>query len=276
MNELREALELATVEELQDLTELLFRPKFNPLDYLQGQTPEQLQTCDRKTWLDALEQRFRFVAADGFTVLQGKTEILSYHQILVQVSRHLRLRYSPTLSTTDLEAEIFLHLMQQTWKKLPTAERQALLQRIQNALATAPVEPLPLNCQSDPWRWLLEGGSALTVSSVVRPLILRQMAQQFAAQMATYAVARQAAASTIPQIEGQWLLQAAQRGMAGHVARYSLLRGVLSLVSSVLWVGLFADLGWRAVATNYGRVIPAIFILAQIRLIRGESCWQTI
>ncbi|NJK29974.1 MAG: hypothetical protein HC940_07385 [Acaryochloris sp. SU_5_25] len=284
MNELRQALELATEEELQDLTELLFRPKFNPLDYLQGQTPEQVQTCDglrptgghRKTWLDALEQRFCFVAADGFTVLQGKTETLSYHQVLVQVSRHLRLRYSPTLSTTDLEAEIFLHLMQQTWKKLPSAERQALLQRIQNALATTPVEPLPLNCQSDPWRWLLEGGSALTVSSVVRPLILRQMARQFAAQMATYAVARQAAASTIPQLEGQWLLQAAQRGMAGNVARYGLFRGALSLVSSVLWVGLFADLGWRAIAINYGRVIPAIFILAQIRLIRGESCCQTV
>jgi hypothetical protein len=152
MNELRQALELATEEELQDLTELLFRPKFNPLDYLQGQTPEQVQTCDRITWLDALEQRFCFVAADGFTVLQGKTETLSYHQVLVQVSRHLRLRYSPTLSTMDLEAEIFLHLMQQTWKQLPSAEQQALLQRIQNALATAPVEPLPLNCQSDPWR----------------------------------------------------------------------------------------------------------------------------
>jgi len=30
-------------------------------------------------------------------------------------------------------------------------------------------------------------------------------------------------------------------------------------------------LGWKAIATNYGRIIPIIFTLAQIRLTRGES-----
>ena len=35
------------------------------------------------------------------------------------------------------------------------------------------------------------------------------------------------------------------------------------------------DLGWRAVASNYTRVIPVVFTLAQIRLTRdgvGGSC----
>jgi uncharacterized protein YaaW (UPF0174 family) len=29
-------------------------------------------------------------------------------------------------------------------------------------------------------------------------------------------------------------------------------------------------LGWRTIATNYGRIIPVIFILAQIRLLRDS------
>ena len=272
MNELRQALELATEEELQDLTDLLFRRKYNPLDYLREKAPEQVQTTNRQAWLDALEQRFRFVAADGVTVLKGRTDTLSYRQVLVQVSRHLKLRYSPTLSTTDLESEIYLHLIKEAWKKLPEDQQEQLRQRIQTALANAPIEPLPVNCQSDPWRWLLEGSGAVAVSSVLRPLLLRQMAQQFAAQMAVYQVARQAA----PQLQGQLALQAARRGMAWNAARYGVMRGALTVVSSALWVGLFADLGWRAIATNYGRVIPVVFTLAQIRLIRGEASWQPV
>ena len=73
MNELRAALELATEEELQDLTSLLFQRKFNPLDYLRGLHPDRVQSRDRTTWLNALEQRFRFLAADGLTVLKGRT-----------------------------------------------------------------------------------------------------------------------------------------------------------------------------------------------------------
>jgi uncharacterized protein YaaW (UPF0174 family) len=40
-----------------------------------------------------------------------------------------------------------------------------------------------------------------------------------------------------------------------------------------MWAWFFADLGWRAIATNYGRIIPTIFALAQIRLTRAE-CWE--
>jgi hypothetical protein len=67
MDELRTALELATEDELQDLTEILFRRKFNPLDYLQGLDPLHVQNRDRIQWLNTLEDRFRFLAADGFT-----------------------------------------------------------------------------------------------------------------------------------------------------------------------------------------------------------------
>ena len=49
MNELRQALELATEEELQDLTDLLFRRRYNPLDYLREPTPGQVQAASRQS-----------------------------------------------------------------------------------------------------------------------------------------------------------------------------------------------------------------------------------
>ena len=58
--------------------------------------------------------------------------------------------------------------------------------------------------------------------------------------------------------------------MATNAARYGTARGVFSLLGPVVWGYFIADLGWKAIATNYGRVIPIVFTLAQIRLIRGE------
>ena len=274
MNELRAALELATEEELQDLTTILFRRKFNPLDYLRGLDPEQVQSGDRTTWLNALEQRFRFLAADGFTVLKGRTEAVTYRQVLIRICRYLRLRYSPSLDTTDLEADIFLHLMQRTWKRLPRPDRQALTQRIRQALATTPTAPLPLNWREDPLRLVLEGSGALAMSSVVRPLLLRQIAQQFAAHFAAYQVARRAAAALPLGLQGHLALQTARQGMSLSAARYGALRTVGAVVGSALWLGFLADLGWRSISTNYGRIIPIVFTLAQIRLTRANDGWQ--
>jgi uncharacterized protein YaaW (UPF0174 family) len=263
MDELRTALELATEDELQDLTEILFRRKFNPLDYLQGLDPLQVQARDRRNWLDALEARFRFLAADGFTVLQGNAKAVTYRQVLVRVCRYLKLRFSPTLSTTDLEAEIFLHLMQKSWKTMPSEEQQVLVLRIRQALQQSASDPLPLNCHTDPLRLVLEGGSALALTSLVRPLILRQIAQQFALHLATYR-------SVVDVAAGSFLMQAARQGAASTALRYTATRSLFAAISSALWIGFVVDLGWRAIATNYGRIIPIIFTLAQIRLTRSE------
>jgi uncharacterized protein YaaW (UPF0174 family) len=75
------------------------------------------------------------------------------------------------------------------------------------------------------------------------------------------------------QVESQVALQAARQGMTMTAARYGTVRTIFSLVGPVLWGWFLADLGWRAIATNYGRIIPVIFALAQIRLVRTEY-WQ--
>lgn len=279
MDELRAALELATEEELQQLTELLFGRRFNPLDYVNTPQPIDVQSRDRDAWLDALERRFRYLAADGITVLRGKTGQVSYRQALIQVCRYLKIPYSKQLSTTDLEAEIFLSLLGRAWKHLPASEQQALTRRVQDALAKSePMKPLPISVQKDPLGLLFKAGSALAVSSLIRPFLLGHIARQFALHFAQYQVARQtlirggAAAAT--QIQGHLAVQAANRGMAVTAARYGVTRSVLGFLGPVLWTWFLADLGWRAISTNYARIIPTIFALAQIRLTRSDYSWQ--
>ncbi|WP_414566163.1 MULTISPECIES: YaaW family protein [unclassified Anabaena] len=278
MDELREALELATEEELQDLTAILFSRKFNPLDYVHTPEPIEVQSQDRKSWLDTLENRFRFLAADGVTVLRGRTNHVSYRQALIHVCKYLKITYSQELTTVDLEAEVFLHLLGQVWKKLPTKDKQKLTESIQIQLVNSEIkQPLPLFLQRDPLGLLFKGGSALAVTSILQPLVLQQIARQFAIHFAKYQVAKQTAIAgsqaATTQFKGYVALQMARRGMTMNAARYGAVRSVFTLIGPMMWTWFFADLGWRAISTNYGRIIPTIFALAQIRLTRAE-CWE--
>lgn len=280
MDELREALELATEEELQGLTEILFRRKFNPLDYVQTPDPIEIQSQDRDAWLDAIEQRFRFLAADGITVLRGRTSEVTYRQALIQVCRYLKIPYSNQLSTTDLEAEVFLHLMGRAWKRMPRHEQKSLTVWVQTSLQESQLaKPLPVTLQRDPLNLLLKGGSALAVSSILQPMVLQQIARQFALHFATYQVAREAVlqggAAVATQFQNYLALQTAKRGMAVNAVRYGTVRSVFAFLGPMMWGWFLADLGWRAISTNYGRIIPTIFAVAQIRLTRAE-CWEPV
>ncbi|MBW4695259.1 MAG: hypothetical protein KME27_26210 [Lyngbya sp. HA4199-MV5] len=275
MDELRAALELATDDELQDLTEILFRPKFNPLDYVNAADPIAVQSQDRSAWLSSLEERFRFLAADGVTVLSRKTQRLTYRQILIQVCRHLKLPYQGSISTVDLEAEVFLSLLSRAWKQLPVSERGALKIRLQRSLTKSQLLPqLPLALQQDPLSLLAKGSGAIAISSVLRPLLVQQIARQFAIHFATYQAAQQAVAAggaiAATQFQNYVALQTARRGMALSAARLTAVRSIFAVVGPAMWAWFLADLGWRTIATNYGRIIPTIYALAQIRLTRAE------
>ena len=275
MDELRSALELATDEELQSLTELLFRPKLNPLDYVCNPHPLELQRADRHDWLDQLEARFRYLAADGLTVIQGRCQTVSYRQALIQVCHYLKITYSDTFSTTTLESEVFLYVMEKAWKRLPQLEKRALQRRVQQAIVgTAEYQALPLPLQQNPLGLLAKGGSALAISTVIRPWLLQQIARQFALQMARQHIAKQTLAQGGLTVAGQMqtrvAMTMASRGMALSAARYTAMRSFFAILGPALWAWFLADLGWRAIATNYGRVIPVVFTLAQIRLIREE------
>lgn len=279
MDELRTALELATDEELQELTWVMFQRKFNPLDYVATPTPIAVQSCDRVTQIDALEERFRFLAADGFTVLRGQTADVSYRDVLMGVCEHLRLAYSTRWSTTELESEIFLHVLHRAWEKLPQDHQAALTAGVQRSLVNNRVwDRLPEALKNDPVRLTLTGGGAIAMNAFVRPLVLRQIAYQFAVQMARYEAAKtvlsQGGSMAGKLFKGHVAAQMAKRGMAVSAARYGVARTVLSVLGPALWAWFLTDLGWRAIATNYGRVVPAVFALAQIRLTRSDDTWD--
>jgi uncharacterized protein YaaW (UPF0174 family) len=278
LDELRSVLELATEEELQQVTQILFCRKFNPLDYVQTPNPIEIQSQDWETWIDSIEKRFRYLAADGMTVLRGKTQQFSYREALIRVCHYLKIPYAKQMATTDIEAEIFLHLIGKAWKRLPVAEQKSLMTRIGRSLARSnPSEPLLVQLKQDSLDLILKGSSAIAVNSLLKPWILKQIAQQFAIHFATYQAAKSAlvrgGTAIAAEIQSRVVLQAAERGMAMSAARYGAVRTVFSFVGPVLWGWFVADLGWKAIATNYGRIIPVIFALAQIRLTRSE-CWE--
>ena len=273
MDELRTALELATEEELQQITNILFCRRFNPLDYLRAPDAIAVQSQDWDSWLDSVEDRFRYLAADGVTVLKGQTEKVSYRQILVRVCHFLKVPYSQKMPTTEIEAEIYLHLVNKAWKRLPPSEQKSLSTQIQKALADSHTpQPLPVHLQHNPLDIVLKGGSVIAINSILKPILLKHIAGQFALHFVRY----QGAKTALIQggaIANQIALQTAKQGMTRAAARYGAVRTVLSLVGPALWGWFIADLGWKAIATDYGRIIPTIFALAQIRLTR-DDCWQ--
>ena len=273
MDELRTALELATEEELQQITNILFCRRFNPLDYLRAPDAIAVQSQDWDSWLDSVEDRFRYLAADGVTVLKGQTEKVSYRQILVRVCHFLKVPYSQKMPTTEIEAEIYLHLVNKAWKRLPPSEQKSLSIQIQKALADSHTpQPLPVHLQHNPLDIVLKGSSVIAVNSILKPILLKHIAGQFALHFVRY----QGAKTALVQggaIVNQIALQTAKQGMTRAAARYGAVRTVLSLVGPALWGWFIADLGWKAIATDYGRIIPTIFAIAQIRLTR-DDCWQ--
>jgi uncharacterized protein YaaW (UPF0174 family) len=178
------------------------------------------------------------------------------------------------MPTTDIEAEIFLNLVNKAWQKLPASEQQSLSVKIQRSLSMAKLpEPLPVQLQYNPVNVFLKGSSAIAVNSILKPLITRHIAQQLALHFATYQAAKTALIDGGAAAANQIALAAAKKGMALTAARYGAVRTVLSLAGPALWGWFLADIGWKSIATNYSRVIPVIFALAQIRLTRAE-CWE--
>ncbi|MEM7794775.1 MAG: hypothetical protein AAF579_10015 [Cyanobacteria bacterium P01_C01_bin.118] len=272
MDELRTGLELATHDELAALAEILFRPKFNPLDYWCTPSPQVVQSCDRDQCIAQIESRVRYLAADGLTVLRQNAHQFSYRQILLQLSQQLKLQLSSQLPTLDLEAEFFLQLLEKTWHRLSPRQQRQLQHRLTSTLAQAEqFQQLSPQLQQNPMALVLKGSSAVAVSSVIRPWLMQQIAKQFALQLARYQVAQQTlrGATTFgAQVQSRAVLQLASRGMVTNAARYGAMRSIFACLGPALWTWFFVDLGWRVVASNYTRVIPVVFTLAQIRLTR--------
>ena len=274
MDEFRAGLEMTTTEELEGVTSLLFHRRLNPLDYVMGVDSKHLPFNDRPAWVEQVDQRFRFLAADGVTVLKRTSQTLPYRQILLAVCQYFKLTFRPTLATIALEEEVFLHMLNMAYQKLPPKEQSMLEHYFHTSVTRKLGQKFYLTDTQQSLRLVLKGSSAVVLSSVLRPLILRHLASKIAIQMAQYQMTQQALIggnAVLGAINKQIALKLSQRGIALNIARYGAIRGFFSILGPAMWTWFLADLGWRAIATNYGRILPVIFSIAQIRLLRGES-----
>jgi uncharacterized protein YaaW (UPF0174 family) len=273
MDELSRALELASDEELCYLADILFRRKFNPLDYLATPDVIEVQSLDRDLLVEAIADRFRFLAADGFTVLRRQTDQLSYRQVLERVCQYLKVKYSQNQTVTDIESELFLNLLSRSWQNMPARERKQLNASMQSALTEADLhKSLPPDAQRNPLGLVIKGGGAIAMSVAIQPAVMALLAKQMAWHLATYQAGKEVlkagGTAIATRIQAYFSTYLARHGMAVSAARYGAVRTVFSVITPALWGVFFADLGWRAISTNYARIIPVIFLLAQIRLLR--------
>lgn len=271
MDELIAVLELATEEELFYCAEILFQPKFNPIDYVAMPKVAEVKSRDRLDLIEAIAQRFKFLAADGFTVLQGKARQISYRQVLERVCQHLLVPYKKSQAIPEIEAELFLTLIQKSWQNLSPLEQQRLSSSMELALADAEFsKSLPADFRHDPLGLVLKGSSAIALSVVIQPAVMGFLARQFAIHLATYQAGQAAIKLGGTAIANYISTNLARYGMASTAAKYAVARTAFSVITPTLWGLFLADLGWRAIATNYSRIIPVIFTLAQIRLLRDS------
>lgn len=119
-------------------------------------------------------------------------------------------------------------------------------------------------------------GSALAVGVLgqhsARALGGQLVAQQLRFQAAAIAATSSTAGATVWQ--RQAALRTAQRALGLATARYSVLQGALGSLNLVLWGWAALDLARTALGTDYARVMRAVFVLAQVRLLATAGWGQ--
>lgn len=269
MDELRKGLELATEAELEQLTRILFARGVNPLDW-QNPLPQAVQSQNWSAWLDSLEKRFRYLAADGLTVLKGRSQELSYRQILQRVCQHLQIKYTEEMTTTEMEAEIFLLLVSKTWRKLPQSTRKSLGLKLDKSLQEEEIQG-QVNSQAyqEGMQFLLKGTGIWALNSVLKPWLLKKVTSYQTAKI----LLTRGGMTTVSKLPGYLLKSSAGKSLMLNTVSRGTLRTILAVAGPLLWTSLIAELGWKAISTNYSRIIPVIFTIAEIRLTRSEI-WE--
>ncbi|XP_048130861.1 uncharacterized protein LOC115748691 isoform X1 [Rhodamnia argentea] len=284
--ELRLVLELATDSELYELERILFGPSyFSPLlksitnkaDVDYAMIGEDLE--EREDFVAALESRFLYLAADARSVLRGWRP--SYRSVLLSVRKRLNIPCSTKLSTEDLEAEIFLQLLQDfsieesktslpMWESSATSDVQDSLelgfdeQKVQDFAAS--------KFGASELRSLIFKGGGLVTLAKIYQLIARRLSGKVLLEAANYQIRKEVIKKggqlAAINLESRAALLVAKKGFAGAASRYLGLRSMMSLLGPMLWGTFLADMVIQMLGTDYARILRAIFAFAQIRIMR--------
>ncbi|KAL8135031.1 hypothetical protein AgCh_009888 [Apium graveolens] len=241
--ELNYVLQLATGSELYELKQILFgKSYFSPLlksiarpkdiDYFMvEQDPDE-----RDDFIEMLESRFFFLAADARSTLRGWRP--SYRNVLLSVRKKLKIPCSAKLKTEDLEVEIFLHLLQDYSSdeagritKSMTPDGQGSLELGLSQWKIQTVSALragALGLRSV----ILKGGGILTLGKLYK-MLARGLSGKLFLEAANYhiknEVIRKGGHLATVNLESRVALLAAKQGVKGAALRYIGLRSMMTL-----------------------------------------------
>ncbi|CAL5362718.1 unnamed protein product [Camellia sinensis] len=259
--ELRSVLELATDSELYELERILFGPSyFSPLlksitkqtdvDYFMIEEDAE----ERDDFIAMLESRFLFLAADARSTLRGWRP--SYRNVLLGVREKLNIPCSSKLSTEDLEAEIFLHLLQEysrdesgtfpsSWESSKNPDNHGSLELGLSPWKVQAIAALRVGA-SELRRIILKGGGMLTLGKAYN-LLARKLLGRMFLEGAKY------------QIKKEVIRKGGQLAAVNLESRLALL-----VAKQVLWGTFLADVVIQMLGTDYARILRAIYAFAQL------------
>jgi hypothetical protein len=102
----------------------------------------------------------------------------------------------------------------------------------------------------------------------------RQLGSVLLRRTIQYEAAAQVAAATAGSLANKAAVRIAQRGLTQAAARYGAARSLLSVMGPLLWAVTAVDLAKMSIGCDYARLVKAIFAIAQIRLLRTDG-WAT-
>ncbi|KAG2643770.1 hypothetical protein PVAP13_2KG348165 [Panicum virgatum] len=244
--ELRLVLELATDEELMEFEEILYGTSyFSPLLKSIARRPNSDSAVvlddieERDLFISKLESRFLYLAADARSIIRGWRP--SYRDVLLGVRKKLGVQCSSKLSTADLEAEIFLYLVNEysSHQKDPVSFPWDK-QKSPNEISDLGVNKWKVLTDTA-WRigakglesTFLKGGSALTVKTMYESLASR-LSGKLLMEAANYEIkkelVKQGGRLAAVNLESRAGLLAARQGLARAASRYVGLRSVMTFI----------------------------------------------
>lgn len=291
--ELWAALDLCSDDELSILHKLIHsRSPFSPLlkSLCLENEPALLDKRGRLSVMHKIEADFRLLAADSTTFIRGKRP--NYRDTLLRIVDKLNIQCSSNLTTPDLEIEVYWHVLNecldyvQSQGVVAAEESEGEAAQMGDGMTSTPrsssgkrnwterlTAPLKFGF-NEVMETIAKVGGVVTVSAAGQRAAAQLGAQVVSHQM-RYQLALQTAAmgakGGLAVWQKQALLQGAQQQLVRYSAQYSATRGMMSLLGPAMWAWLFADLAFKAMGTDYARVINVVFMLAQVRLYRTHG-----
>ncbi|KAG6518043.1 uncharacterized protein LOC122056325 isoform X3 [Zingiber officinale] len=287
--ELRLVFELATDAELVELEHILFGPSFfSPLLKSITRKQEFSFTMDdeyieeREDFIEHLESRFLYLAADARSTLRGWRP--SYKNILLNVKRKLGVRCSSKLSTEDLEVEIFLHLLSEYSSEeidpvsFPSLDRKLPSNHGSLEVGISKWKVLALGALKGGAKELqnvfVKGCGMLTMARIFQ-LLARKFSGKLLLEVANYEIkheiVKKGGQLAAIKLEAKTAELIARQGLARAATRYAGIRSAMMLLGPIMWGTFLADVAIQMLGTDYARILRAIYAFAQIRLTRTNG-----